>query len=62
MLACITPLWNMHPPPVCWSHLKKKFEEVVFSSNIIETPKSLRDGAEKSEREKKKKKKKKKSS
>jgi hypothetical protein len=33
---------------------------LVFSSNIIKTPKSLRDGAEKNEREGKEKKKKKK--
>jgi hypothetical protein len=26
-------------------HLKKVFEEVIFSSNIIKTPKFLRDGA-----------------
>jgi hypothetical protein len=37
--------------------LKKVFEEVIFSSNIIETPKSSRDGAEKREKEKEKKRK-----
>jgi hypothetical protein len=31
------------------------FEEVIFSSNIIKTPKSSRDGAEKKERERKRK-------
>jgi hypothetical protein len=27
--------------------LKRSFEEMIFSSNIIKTPKSSRDGAEK---------------
>jgi hypothetical protein len=38
MLARITPFWNMCPPLVYSSHLKRSFEEVIFSSNIIKTP------------------------
>jgi hypothetical protein len=34
---------------------KKVFEELIFSSNIIKTPKSLRDGAKKEKKKKKKK-------
>jgi hypothetical protein len=34
---------------------KEIFEEVIFSSNIIETPKSSRDGAEKRKRERERK-------
>jgi hypothetical protein len=33
---------------------KEVFEEVTFSSNIIKTPKSSRDGAKKRERKRKK--------
>jgi hypothetical protein len=45
MLVCITPFRNMRPPLVYWSHLKRSFEEVIFSSNIIKTTKSSRDEA-----------------
>jgi hypothetical protein len=54
MLASITPLQNMHPPPVYWNQSKEVFEEVIFSSNIIKTPKSSRDGAEKKRKKKEK--------
>jgi hypothetical protein len=33
--------------------LKEIFEEVIFSSNIIKNPKSLRDGASKEKKRKK---------
>jgi hypothetical protein len=52
MLACITP------SGICINHQyikaiwKEVFEEVIFSSNIIKTRKSSRDGAKKEEREK----------
>jgi hypothetical protein len=36
----------MRPPPVYWSQLKRSFWISDFSSNIIETPKSSRDRAE----------------
>jgi hypothetical protein len=39
---------------------KEVFEEVIFSSNIIKTPKSSRDGARKKESKKKRKKEKRK--
>jgi hypothetical protein len=35
--------------------IEKSFKEMIFSSNIIKTPKSLRDGDEEKGREKKKK-------
>jgi hypothetical protein len=49
MLAYITSLRNMRPPPVYGSHLKRSFEKVIFSSNIIKTPKSSSYGEKKEE-------------
>jgi hypothetical protein len=37
----------MHPPAVYWNHLKRSFEEVIFSSNIVKTHESSRDKAKK---------------
>jgi hypothetical protein len=48
----------MHPELVYWSQLKRSFEEMIFSSNIIKTPKSSRWSWKKG-REKKKKRKRK---
>jgi hypothetical protein len=55
MLACITPLQNMRPPPVSWSNLKRSFWRSDFLLKYYQNPKSSRDGAkEKREEEKEK--------
>jgi hypothetical protein len=51
MLVCITPLQNVCPSASILKPFEKKFfEEVIFSSNIIKTPKSSRDGGKNAQR------------
>jgi hypothetical protein len=42
MLACITLFWNMRPPSVCWSHLKRSFWRSDFFLKYHQNPQVLK--------------------